>query len=638
MFDFEGLHDVPIGPPDTEDVLPFEEARTFVRTLKLRSAKEWGEYSKSGKRPFNIPSAPHTMYRDTGWVSTPDWLGYKGQKKTKESFLSFEAARNFVRTLKLGSQKEWYEYNKSSKRPSNIPSHPHTMYRDTGWVSMSDWLGYEGKKKIARWWQKESFLSFEAARNFARTLKLAGWKEWNAYRKSGKRPSNIPSGPDQVYCDAGWVSMPDWLGYEEKVVATGSFLSFEAARTFVRSLKLRSGKEWKEYSKNGKRPSNIPGSPQTVYRDAGWVSIPDWLGYGIGKQQKKGMARGGALSFEAARTFVRTLKLSGWKEWTEYSKSGKRPSNIPSAPAKMYRDAGWVSMPDWLGYEGKEVMANGGALSFEAARTFVRTLKLGSHKEWREYSKSGKRPSNIPGNPSTTYRDAGWISLPDWLGYGVGKQQKKTMTQGGALSFEAARTFVRTLKMGSVKEWKEYSKSGKRPSNIPGGPAKVYRDAGWVSLPDWLGYEGRKKMAKRGALPFEAARTFVRQAAAAAVGAASMVANEAGGAEWSNFCAARALTNFSTSHAAAAADGAASGAATEAAAMGGGSTEGPSRKRARPSSGSDSDSDDDILSNSSGPPQTKVKVEEVGGFSIVSAASDLSHTACGLLQHGAPTS
>ena len=344
------------------------------------------------------------------------------------------------------------------------------------------------------------------------------------------------------------------------------------------------------------------------------------------------------LSFEAARTFARTLKLGSEAEWRTYCKSGKRPSNIPSAPAKTYRDAGWVSMPDWLGYEGKEVMANGGALSFEAARTFVRTLKLGSHKEWREYSKSGKRPSNIPGNPSTTYRDAGWISLPDWLGYGVGKQQKKTMTQGGALSFEAARTFVRTLKMGSVKEWKEYSKSGKRPSNIPGGPAKVYRDAGWVSLPDWLGYEGRKKMAKRGALPFEAARTFVRQAAAAAVGAASMVANEAGGAEWSNFCAARALTNFSTSHAAAAADGAASGAATEAAAMGGGSTEGPSRKRARPSSGSDSDSDDDILSNSSGPPQTKVKVEEVGGFSIVSSSSDLKHTACGLLQHGAPTS
>jgi hypothetical protein len=68
------------------------------------------------------------------------------------------------------------------------------------------------------------------------------------------------------------------------------------------------------------------------------------------------------------------------------------------------------------------------------------------------------------------------------------------------------------------------------------------------------------------------------------------------------------------------------------------SARGPSRKRARPSTGSDTGSDDDILSDSSGPPQTKVKVEEVGGFSIVSAASDLSHTACGLVQQGPPTS
>ena len=45
----------------------------------------------------------------------------------------------------------------------------------------------------------------------------------------------------------------------------------------------------------------------------------------------------------------------------------------------------------------------GHALSFKAARTFVRTLKLGSQKEWKEYSKSGERPSNIPGAPYVTY-------------------------------------------------------------------------------------------------------------------------------------------------------------------------------------------------------------------------------------------
>jgi len=208
--------------------------------------------------------------------------------------------------------------------------------------------------------------------------------------------------------------------------------------------------------------------------------MPDWLGY---EGQQK-MAPGGALSFEAARAFVRTLKLGGEKEWKEYSKSGTRPSNIPSNPHIVYRDVGWISVPDWLGYEGKLVTAAGGALSFEAARTFVRTLELGREAEWQEYSKSGKRPSNIPGRPDRVYRDAGWISWPDWMGY-TGRQK---MAAGGALSFEAARTFVKTLKLGSMKEWKEYSKSGERPSNIPGDPAKRYRGAGWISMSDWLGY------------------------------------------------------------------------------------------------------------------------------------------------------
>ena len=197
------------------------------------------------------------------------------------------------------------------------------------------------------------------------------------------------------------------------------------------------------------------------------------------------------LSFDAARALVRALKLGGWTEWREYSKSGKRPSNIPSTPHTVYRDAGWVSMPDWLGYEGKKTMAKGGALPFEEARTFVRTLKLGRNKEWLAYNKSGKRPKNIPSRPEKVYRDTGWVSMPNWLGY-EGNEAKSaagtTMTRGGALSFEAARTFVRSLKLKSVKEWTEYSKSGKRPSNIPSTPNKTYRDAGWISIPDWLGY------------------------------------------------------------------------------------------------------------------------------------------------------
>ena len=57
--------------------LPFVDARDFVRTLKLESLANWQEYSKSGKRPVNIPSSPHHMYGgDKGWVSMLDWLVY----------------------------------------------------------------------------------------------------------------------------------------------------------------------------------------------------------------------------------------------------------------------------------------------------------------------------------------------------------------------------------------------------------------------------------------------------------------------------------------------------------------------------------------------------------------------------------
>ena len=59
--------------------LPFDEARQFVRGLKLTLSKEkngWREYCGSGEKPSNIPSNPDTFYDET-WSGWPDWLGKK---------------------------------------------------------------------------------------------------------------------------------------------------------------------------------------------------------------------------------------------------------------------------------------------------------------------------------------------------------------------------------------------------------------------------------------------------------------------------------------------------------------------------------------------------------------------------------
>ena len=139
-------------------------------------------------------------------------------------------------------------------------------------------------------------------------------------------------------------------------------------------------------------------------------------------QREQGSLVFDMLPFAAARAIVRRLQLKSYREWAVWSKAGERPSNIPSNPGKAYRDDGWISWPDWLGYEGPAT--SGSMLSFLAARAIVREFKLKGQKEWQAWSKSGQRPSNIPSNPYTAYRNDGWISYSDWLGWRPGGRHK----------------------------------------------------------------------------------------------------------------------------------------------------------------------------------------------------------------------
>ncbi len=56
---------------------PFEEAREHVRSLNLKSQKEWREYSRRGNRPSDIPTAPDRVYEDDGWQGFSDAPGYR---------------------------------------------------------------------------------------------------------------------------------------------------------------------------------------------------------------------------------------------------------------------------------------------------------------------------------------------------------------------------------------------------------------------------------------------------------------------------------------------------------------------------------------------------------------------------------
>ena len=451
---------------------PFEEAHAFARSLGFKSSTKWFAYCRSGKKPNDIPKSPDTVYAGAGWVDWGDWLGYESRRHVEPR--PFEKARAFVRKLKLKSGTEWRGYCRSGKKPDDIPGNPREVYAKAGWIGMSDWLG-SGRYFRGNW------RPFKKARAFVRSLGLKSQIEWRDYAKSRKKPNDIPSAPWDVYAGAGWEGLIDWLGDGRRV---SGWRSFEDARSFARSLGLKNYKKWFAYCKSEKKPDDIPASADRIYADAGWVSWSDWIG--------TKWRRGGWRSFKEARALVHKLKLKNvTRDWRAYCKSGKKPDDIPTNPPAIYADAGWAGWGDWLGNGERRP---GQWRDFKDARASVRALRLESGTEWRAYSKSGKKPDDIPANPNTVYADDGWTSWADWLG--------SRRRIGGWRSFKEARAFARSLGLKSSDEWRVYCKSKKRPDDIPSHPDGRYANAGWRGWSDWLG--------KPEMLPFKKARAFVR--------------------------------------------------------------------------------------------------------------------------------
>lgn len=57
------------------------------------------------------------------------------------------------------------------------------------------------------------------------------------------------------------------------------------------------------------------------------------------------------ISYEEAKKLATSLNITSDKEWNEYSKSGQRPTNVPSNPRTVYIE--WCGWPEFLGKNRK---------------------------------------------------------------------------------------------------------------------------------------------------------------------------------------------------------------------------------------------------------------------------------------------
>ena len=97
--------------------LTFYEARKKARTLGLKSEVEWRKLCSSKDRPLDMPVLPRLTYKEYGWTNNADFFGYT----PRENYLSFEQAREFVRSLGFKKTTEWKQYLASGNPPPQYP-------------------------------------------------------------------------------------------------------------------------------------------------------------------------------------------------------------------------------------------------------------------------------------------------------------------------------------------------------------------------------------------------------------------------------------------------------------------------------------------------------------------------------------
>jgi transcriptional regulator of met regulon len=371
--------------------MSYADAKKLMRELGISSQTQFNEWLKSGERPGNFPSNPARAYK-AEWQGFGEFLG-TGRVYGKD-FMSYADAKKLMRELGISSQAQFLEWSRSDKRPGNFPSNPRQVYK-TEWQGFGEFFG------TGRVYEKD-FMPYADAKKLMRELGISSQTQFKEWSKLGKRPGNLPSQPSAVYT-AEWQGWGEFFGTGR--VREKDFMSYADAQDLIHELGISSHAQFQKWSKAGKRPGNFPSHPQQVYT-AEWQGWGEFLG--TGRVSKKDFT-----SYAEAQKLMRELGISSQAQFNEWSKSGKRPGNFPGSPPVVYT-AEWQGWGEFLGtgrVSAKDFM------SYADAKKMMRELGISSSTHFREWSKSGKRPGNFPGNPPVVYKTE-WQGWGEFLGTG----------------------------------------------------------------------------------------------------------------------------------------------------------------------------------------------------------------------------
>ena len=132
-------------------------------------------------------------------------------------------------------------------------------------------------------------MSFEEAEIFIRNEGIQTRTEFEAWKRSGKRPRDFPSAPDLTYKEE-WTGWGNFLGEGNISTRKKEFMSFEEAQTFIQNKGFTSKGQFEQWRKSGEKPEDFPSSPERTYKKE-WTDWGDFLGTGsISTSKRKFMS------------------------------------------------------------------------------------------------------------------------------------------------------------------------------------------------------------------------------------------------------------------------------------------------------------------------------------------------------------
>lgn len=175
---------------------------------------------------------------------------------------------------------------------------------------------------------KPKWVSYAECKKFVHSLTLRDITHWRQYTKNNVLPEGIPKNPRAVY-GKEYKGDADLLGHE-------TYYTYTVLSIKIKKYGFGSEREYRQWHM-ANNPQKVPKRPDRMY-EAEWEGWPKFLG------KKKRAFR----PYEDAIRYAHALGIKDKPHWLNYCASGKKPSDIPSLPDKIYK-AKWVSWPEWLG-------------------------------------------------------------------------------------------------------------------------------------------------------------------------------------------------------------------------------------------------------------------------------------------------